>query len=257
MVSRKSILIMNCIGVAFLISMCMPLDNIDVFLMAVRMNSKLDVHYFWMNSIIYGGIYGYYFIYILAGLSYADCFCKEYSGGIWRYLIIRKGLKRYAVGNCLKAFFVGGLTAAGGGMIFLGAMSRLLPLFMTERSVEVEFLPFSEILIRHPEIYFLIMLYLMLLSGGLWTCVSYCVSAFLPVKYFVHIVPFAGLFLLTRINSMLHIPEMWRLDFLLCGRAGPKRPVIYILLVTLIVIAIIGGCCGLFYKKIAWRISNE
>lgn len=66
--------------------------------------SNLDIHYFWMNSIIYGGIYGYYFIYILAGMPYADSFCCEYCQGIWRYLIMRMGTKKYAVRKFIIAF---------------------------------------------------------------------------------------------------------------------------------------------------------
>ena len=64
----------------------------------------------------------YYFIYILAGMPYADSFCCEYCQGIWRYLIMRMGTKKYAVRKFIIAFCLGGLTASGGGLLFITAL---------------------------------------------------------------------------------------------------------------------------------------
>ena len=125
------------------------------------------------------------------------------------------------------------------------------------RAIEVTFLPCSEILIKNPEKYFLIMLYIMLLAGGMWTTISVCISAYCPVNYFVHLIPFIGIFLLTRFNSMLHLPDKWRLDFWLCGRAGLEQPYVYILLLTVSVTVLTSICCWLFYKKVKWRVLNE
>ena len=257
MANRKIIILSKCLISALFVSFCIPADSLDIFMAAIKNRSNLDIHYFWMNSIIYGGIYGYYFIYILAGMPYADSFCCEYCQGIWRYLIMRMGTKKYAVRKFIIAICLGGLTASGGGLLFITVLKSVLPLFQSGRAIEVTFLPCSEILIKNPEKYFLIMLYIMLLAGGMWTTISVCISAYCPVNYFVHLIPFIGIFLLTRFNSMLHLPDKWRLDFWLCGRAGLEQPYVYILLLTVSVTVLTSICCWLFYKKVKWRVLNE
>lgn len=135
MANRKIIILSKCLISALFVSFCIPADSLDIFMAAIKNRSNLDIHYFWMNSIIYGGIYGYYFIYILAGMPYADSFCCEYCQGIWRYLIMRMGTKKYAVRKFIIAFCLGGLTASGGGLLFITVLKSVLPLFQSGRVV--------------------------------------------------------------------------------------------------------------------------
>ena len=66
MANRKIIILSKCLISALFVSFCIPADSLDIFMAAIKNRSNLDIHYFWMNSIIYGGIYGYYFIYKMA-----------------------------------------------------------------------------------------------------------------------------------------------------------------------------------------------
>lgn len=258
MENRKKRIFMKCVLAAFLIGICIPLDSIDIFMMAVK-NPKnmVDSQYFWLNSIIYGGIYGGYFISVLSALPFADSFCQEYQQGIWRYIVARTGNLRYVIRNVKSAFLYGAVTSCGGGGLFLLCTRGICNLFDKSRYIEVDFLPFSDFLLEKPELYFLAMLYLLFLTGGLWSCAGYCFSVYVPVRHLVYLFPFVASFVLTRVNTMLQIPEQWRMDFLLCGRSGPKQPLVYLILVSVIVILVVCLCAYLFNKKLKWRIENE
>ena len=63
-------LLKRCILPIVLISLCIPLDSIDVFWAVVKNRVEADAQYFWLHSIIYGGIFGGYFISVMAALPY-------------------------------------------------------------------------------------------------------------------------------------------------------------------------------------------
>lgn len=146
----KNMLIKMLIS-AILISLCIPLDSIDIFLNAVRYSEfSIDIHYFWMNSITFAGIFGAYFISVLAAIPYADRFCVEYQEGIWRTLIFRWDVKKYLFFHVINAFWIGGVTAFLGGAAFIVSAQARWNLFDRNRYIEVTFLPFSELLKNNP-----------------------------------------------------------------------------------------------------------
>lgn len=250
-------LIVRCILAALLISICIPLDSIDVFQVALKNKSQTDVQYFWLNSITYGGIYGGYFISVMAALPYADSYCIEYHQGIWRYLIARSTTGKYVLRKIREVFLSSGIAACMGGILFLVGTAGRMPLFDYSRYQEIIFLPFSELLAAQAEYYFLVMLYLLFLSGGFWGCMSWCFSVFVPIRYLVYLFPFIGSFMLTRVNTLMQIPLEWRLDFWLKGRAGPLGTWNYLFWVTgtILIFVSVGGV--LTNRKIKGRLSNE
>lgn len=257
MVSRNIRLLVKFLLAALLAAVCIPLDSMDVFHAAMLNPGRLDVHYFWMNSIIYGGIYGEYFIYVLAAIPYAGFFCWEYQSGIWRYLIARQGTKQYVKKKFWKTFFCGGVVAALGGVFFLIFTRQFCPLFLEKRYVEVLFLPYSVYLKDAPWVYFLIVHYLLFLSGGFWSCVACTFSAYVPIWYLVCFIPYIFNFLLIRLGVFLRIPAEWRLDLWMCGRSAPMKSLWSLAWLTAALAMILWVCCCLFYKKLKWRIANE
>lgn len=258
MESRKKRIWMKCMLAAFLISVCIPLDSIDIFMAGIKSPENMaDSQYFWLNSIIYAGIYGGYFISVLAAFPFADCFCQEYQQGILRYIVARTGSLKYVIKNFAGAFLCGAAASCGGGFLFLTAASGICGLFDENRYVEITFLPFSGLLPENPALYFLAMLYLLFLAGGLWSCVGYCFSVYAPVRHLVYLFPFVASFTLTRVSTMLQLPEQWRMDFMLCGRSGPEDPKIYLAALSGMVLLVICLCAHLFYKKLKWRMENE
>ncbi len=240
-----------------LISLCIPLDSIDVFDAVFRYGIQTDVHYFWLNSIIYGGIYGSSFINVLAALPHADSFCQDYEQGLWRYLIARGTTGRYVARKLGKVFFTSGLVACLGGGLFICGAATIMPLFDNARYIEVVFLPFCELLKECPVQYFIIMLYLLFLSGGFWSSISWCFSVYIPVRYLVYLFPFMGAFLLTRVNTLMQLPLEWRLDFMLKGRAGASdyKEYLFVVSAEILLFTFFGGVMAC--KKIKRRLSNE
>lgn len=238
-------------------AMCIPLDSIDVYQAAIKKPGVIDIHYFWMNSIIYGGIYGTYFFYILAAIPFADNFCREYEDGIWRYLVIREGTRQYAAKRFGYAFLWGGLTSAGSGTVFLLISRSFCPYFLKKRYVEITFLPFCELLKTEPKQYFYVMLYLLFLTGGFWSCLAYSFSAYVPVRYMVCLFPFVVSFFISRIFTILEVPAECRFDFWMRGRSGPQSIPVYLIAVTAVVLAILYMGFRVFYRKMKWRIANE
>ena len=237
---------------------CIPIDSIDIFISSFINNQVLtDVHYYWFNSLIFAGVYGSSFICILSTVVYSDMFCREYDSGIWRYVIVRTGKLKYVVQGFLKAFFGGGITLCGGGLLFLLMTCPIFPVFDVNRYGEISILPFSHILKTSPGLYFLIMLFLLFLTGGLWSCVSFCFSVYVPVKKMVYLFPFIVRFIMGRIMVIFKIPNEWRFDFMLCGRSGPQNELAYIAIVMIGVLLVVLFCGCLFYKKVKWRIENE
>ncbi|MCM1499555.1 MAG: hypothetical protein NC124_13905 [Clostridium sp.] len=258
MESRKKKIVLNYILAVCLISVCIPLDSIDVFVAGLKNpESMVDAQYFWLNSITYAGIYGGYFISVLAALPFTDCFCQEYQQGILRYVVARMGNFRYVIRNFEKAFLYGAAASCGGGFLFLLGSSGVCDLFDEKRFVEITFLPFSGLLSESPVLYFAVMLYLLFLAGGLWSCVGYCFSVYVPVRHLVYLFPFVASFVLTRVNTILQLPEQWRIDFMLCGRSGPNDALVYLIVLSVIVLLMICFCVCLFYKKLKWRMENE
>lgn len=250
-------LLKRCILPIVLISLCIPLDSIDVFWAVVKNRVEADAQYFWLHSIIYGGIFGGYFISVMSALPYADCYCQEYHQGMWRYLIARSTTSKYVVGKMGRVFLSGGFTACMGGTLFLLGTAKIMPLFDPSRYLEVTFLPFSKLLTVHSESYFLVMLYLLFLSGGFWSSMSWCFSVCIPIRYLVYLFPFIGSFMLTRVNTLIQVPPEWQLDFWLKGRSGPLEPWKYLLVITgeILIIIFLGGV--LARGKIKRRLSNE
>ncbi len=257
MVSSNRRFLIKYLTVALLVALCIPLDSMDVFNAALLNPGRVDVHYFWMNSVIYGGIYGCYFIYVLAAVPFAGFFCREYQWGSWRYLIAREGTKRYVKRRFRKAFLYGGTVTAVGGVLFLAFTLQFCPLFLETRYIEVSFLPYSIYLRDTPWVYYLIVHYLLFLSGGFWSCIACTFSVYVPIRYLVCLVPYIFNFFLIRLGVILKIPAEWRLDFWMCGRAAPTGTLWDLVWLTAVLVVILWVCRRLFYRKLKWRIANE
>lgn len=232
---------------------CILVDSIDLAPRLFEKNSPMDAHYFWFHSITYAGIYGKYFIAVLAAAVFAGDFCRQYRQGIWRYVIARMGVYSYTLEKYVCCFLSGGLTAAGGGLLYLVTAGSYVPLFNRARYIEIEFLPYAHILDEYPVMYFGIGLYLLFLSGGFWACAGYTLSVYLPLNYSVYAAPFLFMFVLTRMYNIFGISDDWRLDYWLCGRSAPLKNEESLLVIT---IAVLGLCC-IFGKIFSWKLSRR
>ena len=256
MVNKR--ILLKLFASACLITFCFMLDNIDVYWSAIKGEIFVDVQYFWLNSVIYGGIFGGYFICILASYPYAGVFIDEYKQGIWKYVIKRYGIRRYVWSNVSKSFVCGSLSALIGGVFFVGGTSIKCSLFDSNRLVEVTgWLPFSHFLEVKPILYFIFSLFLLAVHGGILSMLTYMCSCYYPVKQFIYISPFIISFVVGRVNAITNIDSQFRIDYILCGRSGAENNIIYIFSVIIIWFLLYCICYILSYIKIRRRLENE
>lgn len=256
MCSRALINIRMFIGI-ICVALCIGIDSVDLLPKLFQKDSALDVHYFWFNAITYGGIYGKYFLAVIVTLPYSGDFCIEYMQGVWRYILMKSGRKCYAFTKYVACFISGGGVAAAGGSLFIMLASGNLELFLERRYVEIQMIPFAELLMESPKKYFAIALYLIFLSGGLWSCIGYTISCYFPFKYAVHISPFLIAFIITRINVIFNIPNRLRIDYWYIGRTLPLDGKYGIFVVSVVTIFIWCVLVLVFYKKVGWRQEHE
>ena len=257
MESRKLKKGIICLPLAILCAACIPFDSIDVYRAAIEYHGATDLQYFWLNSVIYGGIFGAYFMLILAAIPFSDQFCREYQGGTWRYLIARSGRIKYTLRHFSITFLGSGLVAAGGGLIFLVFSSLYCSLFDENRYIEVVVFPYTALLKDSAVLYFVVMLYLLFLSAGISACIALAFSVFVPQRYLVYLMPFIFKFFLTRACTLFRIPIEWRIDFWMSARSGPFGVTGNLLLTTSSIILLFVICILLFDKKLKWRIEHE
>lgn len=209
----------------------------------------ISVHYFYFNAVSFGGVFSRYLIAMLAAIPFSAEYIEEYE--MFPYILARTRTIRYGVSKMLSAALSGGLALAFGGLLFMLALSLKLPLITESRLLEMQWIPFYDLLISGNGIsYFAVCIALMFLNGFLWGGAAMCISAYIPNKFVVIASPFVMSFLLVQICRLLRLNNNIRLDYLLTGRAWLGSTTATLVAPVLVVALIWGICCVKFTQKL-------
>lgn len=242
LISLKTILLIA--GVTFCI--CLDTWNQIPFLWSGQ--STIDVYYYLFNAITYGGTYMPYLMPVLAASAYATSYVKESSDNMKDYLIGRSGYFGYALGKITVSTAGGGLVAGMGVALFCGLAGCLKPLYIYDEGVNT--LYYTQPDTAHGYQYILILIYLSVLSGMLWSMVSLLCSAYFENIYIAMASPLLLSYLLCRIYIILDVPDTYRLDYWLSGRSGTGSDTAMLLSVAIRVLVILLVMADIFYHKI-------
>lgn len=256
MVSKRRKVLLRFLAAAAGIVCCVIADSMDIFMSALLYGGTgNDVHYYWLNSIIFGGVYGSSLIYVFAALPLGDSFCCEYKNDIWRYIIPREGTFHYAARNLMKCFVSGAVTLGTGSFLLIVFLHRHMPLFMPERFVEVQTFPFADLLKNNPTRYFEAVIILLMLYGGLCASCAYTVSVYVPIDFLTLMSPFLVTFFVNRLSVALHVPSKLDIINVLTARDGPEKG--YFLYAAAVVAGVWSFMLYLTYRRIRRRIRYD
>lgn len=216
-------------------------------------DSTTCVHYFFFNAFSFGGVFVDYFACMLSALPFAANYSNEYLGGIRIYKITRCGRKTYARSKMIVAALSGGAVMVLGGSLFVLILATYLPLVTPNKLLESQWIPYySALATGNGFSYFVIVLYIMFLSGWLWASVGMCVSAFMPNPYVAVCAPMIIDFLFVEIGRLTKLPYGIRFDVMLKARGIICSESITLIVITLTVLALWYFC----YRLFLWRVSE-
>lgn len=143
-----------------------------------------------INSFVWGNII--YLLFLTPPLAYSASFADDWQNGYFRPIIIRSGLKKYAISKCVTVSIAGGLSVAIGALIFIS--------FLLIRGAGQEFhyseggintSAFRDILAAgKPLLFFLCYIYITFLQAMFWASLGLLSSAYYPSKYVAYATPF-------------------------------------------------------------------
>ncbi len=242
------------IGIIFCI--CLDTWNQIPFLW-IGNDSSIDVRYYWFNSYGFGGIYSPTFMPMLVVSIYATSYCKENISKNDQFIIGRMGCRRYAFSKAIVNAVISGITVCVSGILFILFASLFKPLYNANRDMEAMGFPYFKYLKTGNSIpYFIIVLYLAVLMGVLWSSVSLMMSTFITNHFIVIATPFLLSFIMSRIYVIFQTPTQFRLDNWFAGLSGYHSDEITLLLCTLTVFIIFTISSIIFSRQIERRNLN-
>ncbi len=243
-------LVMLIVAVAF----CICLDTWNQIPYLWSGQASIDVYYYLFNSITYGGTYMPYLMPVLAATVYAVSYSKESSCGIRDYVIGRLGYGRYAFSKAFVSIVCGGITAALGVLFFCVYANYFQPIYIYEEGVNV--LYYTQPSTENGIWYIVILIYLTMLSGMLWSMVALLVSAYFENIYVTIASPLLISYMLARVYVLLGIDGKYRLDYWLSGRAGIGTDEESLCVITIFTIGLIVFLAILFYRKMKMQMAG-
>lgn len=251
-ISYKTILVI--LGIAF----CICLDTWNQLPFLFKDVSGISVYYYIVNSLIYGGHYVPYVVPMLSVLVFTTSYCKEMNNGMDFLIVGRLGsIEKYAGIKVLTSSVGGGIISMLGFMLFVFGAGLFKPLYDTSVNQEASGFPYFQELLIHKGIgYFMIIFYLVFLSGMLWNSLALLCSAYLKNMYATVASPLLIYYILQRIYSYLGVPREWRLDCWLNGISTCISEKMTLLVSTLTVCTIILFASILFWNKIKQQMEG-
>lgn len=235
---------------------CYVPDVSEYFIRAIfgEARENFCVQYMVFNAWIYGGNSVGNIMPMLTTMVATITYCKEKNNGMDTYLIGRVGSRsKYAKMKACSSVFIGGLTAFLGSLLFVALMSCRISLCTEERLVEMEGLPFSDMLHTGNEIgYFIVVFYLLALHCMLCNMAALCVSVYVPNPYVVIATPVLLSYGWTRLMVLLDMPMEWCLNLWLSSRTtvGNYGDLCTVIVATLVVLSLLGiGMAWFVYKN--------
>lgn len=238
--------------------LCICLDTWDQVPFLWTSDDAVDVFYYWFNAFVFGGFYSVFVTPMLSCIPYAASFCEEYNSNMLRTLIAKMDTKTYCIAKSIVTALSGGMSLAAGGSIFVLGASFFTELVNKNKLSEYNGLPYYKYIQDGNGIkYFAAVIFLLYLSGMLWSSVALLVSAYTQNRYVVFAAPLLFSFFLVRLNVFLGLPDYMCMNLLLQARSmigSEERTLFVTAMIIILFVAIIGF---LFYRKVKRVIKDE
>lgn len=256
-------LFFSILGSSILVSFCVGIDSGSslwsslMYQPAPSNDSILCVHYFYFNSISFGGVFSNYLIPMLSTVPYALLFCLEHNNNLWIYKLYRSGSRRYCLKMISAASISGGIVVTMGHMLFLIVLAQSFPLITEAKLNESTWIPYYSLLSNGNGIlYFVICLNHAFLSGALYGALGMCISAFYPDIRVTFCAPMFIRFLLVQIEKFLGLPDILRIDRYLNCRTSIHPEWLSLFFSNIVTIGIILYCLSVYKSRIKKRVEN-
>lgn len=243
--------------------LCFILDNPHDFGFVVHgdpellKHSEICVQYFYFHAVSFGGVFCSYLLPIVTAVPYAASYSQEFRHHLLIYQIVRCHKRVYFRNKILVTALSGGLTASLGGLLFMAMLAVKIPLTTPMNLFEMQDFPYAEALASHGGLpYMVIVVYLLFLSGALWSSAGLCISAYLPNPYLAICSPMMFQFFLVELSRLLHLENNQRLDMLLCARGSIISDTFTLPFVTIAVCLLVMGFGIVFTKRCERRLEN-
>lgn len=202
---------------------------------------------------------------VFGAFGFTANFADEWTSGVTIGCVIKKGVRRYAVVNLLFCWFTALLTVFLGMMIFMGALSLFIPVYLP--SSNPLGLTVFDIFLQNGQAWIYLTLRILVFSSScaLWAVMGMLLSVFLPNKFAAVCAPFVISYGAEQLSYML--PTDLNVFFMSLSRVGfegspfPRVSVETALLGLLCcmgVFVLVSVVCGLvFYVFVRKRVQNE
>lgn len=216
-----------------------------------------SVHYFFQNS-AFGGVCRTYFLPIFTTLPFSTSFCREYKENAFPFIVAREGKRGYCLIKYVISALCGGFVVAFGTALLFVLLASVFPV----ADIPYQEVPVAEsfhlwIASYHPFLYGVVETANGFLTGLLWSCVSICVSAYIPNSFVTMTSPYLISFAIGHMFRLFRIDNLYRFDKWLTGYSiigSSMQTLLFSVITVLIIISILGI---LFTKKVQGRIENE
>lgn len=210
----------GALAAALGVILCICLDTWDQVPFLWTADDAVDVFYYWFNAFTFGGFYSIFVTPMLACIPYAASFCEEYNSNMLRTLLAKADTKTYCISKSIVTALSGGMSLAAGGSIFVLGASFFTELVNRNKLGEYSGLPYYKYMQEGNGIkYFAAVIFLLFLTGMLWSSVALLVSAYTHNRYVVFAAPLLLSFFLVRFNILLGMPDYMCLNLLLQARS--------------------------------------
>ena len=202
---------------------------------------------------------------VFGAFGFTANFADEWTSGVTIGCVIKKGVRRYAVVNLLFCWFTALLTVFLGMMIFMGALSLFIPVYLP--SGNHLGLTVFDVFLQNGQAWIYLTLRILVFSSScaLWAVMGMLLSVFLPNKFAAICAPFVISYVAEQLSYML--PTDLNVFFMSLSRVGfegspfPRVSVETALLGLLCCIGVfvlVSVVCGLvFYVFVRKRVQNE
>lgn len=210
-----------------------------------------------INSFVWGNII--YLLFLTSPLAYSASFANDWQNSYFRPIIIRSGLKKYAISKCVTVAVAGGLSTALGALIFIP--------FLLIRGAGQEFhyseggintSAFRDILAAgKPLLFFLCYIYIIFLQAMFWASLGLLSSAYYPSKYVSYATPFVLGYVFHQVStSNIRIPRWLNPVQMATGRMFDSPALTVLLWETAFFLILTAISSILFVRKLKRRIAD-
>lgn len=199
---------------------CIVLDTLNQIPFLWHDRGEICTYYYIFNSLTFGGHYVPYCLPALAAAAYSVNAYQEIDSRMCGYIVQRLNLMSYVFVKSIVSA-IGGAVVCSGGLMLFTAWSMIYQPFFSQEWVDeaAQFPYFSALSDGNGFKYLMIVLFLMAMTGIIWSLISLLCSTFFDSPYITVTCPLILCYLFTRLMVILQIPDSFRIDQLLHARS--------------------------------------